>query len=121
MDETHEVEHEVPLKIVGESPAAKLKNGVVDFACRELSIKAFPQNLPSHIDIDISGLDEIGSHVLVKDIICPKNVTVLNVPDDVVVSIINQVEEVEGEIENIDFDAIQVKDKGKKPKEEIEE
>ena len=120
VDERHEIEHEVPLRMIGESAAAKSKVGVVDFACRELTIKALPQNLPAHIDVDVSALEEIGSHVLVKDILCPKNVEILNSPDDVIVSIVSQVEETEGEVGEIDFDAIQVKDKGKKQKEEEE-
>ena len=78
VDEKHEVEHEVPVELVGEAPAVKEKDGVLDFAKREIKIKALPQNIPLHITVDISGMLEIGDRLTIKEITIPKDVSVLD-------------------------------------------
>ena len=118
VDEKHEVEHEVPIELVGEAPAVKEKDGVLDFTKREIKIKALPQNIPPHITVDISGMLEIGNRLTIKDIEIPKNVSVLDDINETVISIVAQAEDVPEEVGEIDFDSIKVEEKGKKPEEE---
>ena len=66
----------------------------------QLSIECLPTDLPDSIDVDITGLEEIGDSLLVSDIQAPDGVEILSDPDDVVVVVIAQAaEEVEEEEE----------------------
>ena len=83
-----------------------------------------PTNLPESIEVDISGLAEIGDNLLVGDISAPEGVEILNDPEDVVVVVIAQaVEEVEEEEElelEEDMEPEMV-ERGKREEEEEEE
>ncbi|NCN26439.1 50S ribosomal protein L25 [bacterium] len=46
----------VPLKFVGKAKGI-VDGGIVSILNREVEIKALPANIPSHIDVDVSGLD----------------------------------------------------------------
>ncbi|HEY7400067.1 MAG TPA: 50S ribosomal protein L25 [Actinomycetota bacterium] len=71
---------------VGEAPGVKA-GGVVEHHLRELHVECFPQDVPEHIDADISQL-EIGDMLHVRDLVPPQGVTVLTNPDDAVLSVI---------------------------------
>ena len=121
VDERHEVEHGVPVELLGEAPAVKEKDGVIDFVKREINIKSLPQNIPQHIAVDMSVLAEIGDRITIADLVVSKDIVILDSEEDVVVSIVAQAEEIEEEpAGEIDFDAIAVEEKGKKPKEDEE-
>ncbi len=57
----------IPIEIVGESPAVKA-GGVVVTLLKEVEVEALPTDLPEKIEVDISQLKEIGSSILVKDL-----------------------------------------------------
>ncbi len=57
----------VPLKAVGESEAVKSGMVLVMFK-NELEVEALPTDLPDVIEVDISGLIEVGSTILAKDL-----------------------------------------------------
>ncbi len=57
----------IPIEIVGESPAVKV-GGVVVTLLKEVEVEALPTDLPEKIEVDISNLTEIGSSILVKDL-----------------------------------------------------
>jgi large subunit ribosomal protein L25 len=62
-----------------------------------LHIEALPLDIPTHLEIDISSLRELDSALHVRDLEVPANVTVLNDPDVVVVSVSSPRVSVEGE------------------------
>jgi len=119
VDQTKEVEVAIPIEFVGVAPAVKELGGVLVKVMHELEIKALPQDLPAHIEVDISKLTDFGSSVAVKDITLPKGVTATANPDD---AIVNTSEAKEEEIEEVpaevDMDAIEVEQKGKKEEDE---
>ena len=104
VDATHEVEHEVPVQVEGESPAVKTHNGQVLVTLDKIDIRALPQHIPSHVAADISTLEEIGSRLLVSDIPLPENVTLVTNPDEIVVSIAEEAPEEEEEETETDED-----------------
>jgi uncharacterized protein (DUF2267 family) len=53
----------------------------------ELEIKALPQNLPHEIKVSIDGLNTFQDHILVKDLVLPKEVKIIAKPDEIVVSV----------------------------------
>ncbi len=61
-----EVEVEVPIKLTGVSPGVKM-GGILEQIRRELTIKAFPKDIPAAIEIDISALG-LGDSIHVNDI-----------------------------------------------------
>ena len=64
---TEKVHAEVPLHFVGESPAVK-GGGVLVHAKSEISVEAFPQDIPHTIEVDLSGLLEIDDSIYVRDL-----------------------------------------------------
>ena len=118
VDTTHEIEHDVPVHITGEAPGVKLAGGELIMVQNEVTARALPQHIPGHLDIDISGLTEIGSHLVISEIPLPEGVALVNSPEDIVISIVAASEEEEGAGEAVDMDAIEVAGKGKKETDE---
>lgn len=79
----------------GEAPAVKNFNGVVVPSLESLEVEALPRDLPERITVDISGLQEIGSAIYVRDLVLPQAVEVLTSPDEIVVVVTAPVAEVE--------------------------
>ena len=90
----------VPIVIVGEAPVTKEFNAVLSSGLDEIEIEAKAKDLPDSINVDVSSLEEIGDHILVKDLIIPGEVTVLDDPDELVLVASAQVlMEIEPEVE----------------------
>lgn len=68
VDLSKNIETEVPLKIVGESPAVVQKGGVLLTHTDHIKLEALPENIPHEIEIDISNLTEVGSEIKVSDL-----------------------------------------------------
>ncbi len=84
----------VPVILKGE-PVGLKKGGILDHNLYEIEVKGTLENLPHHIEVDVSELD-VGESILVKDLNL-KKVDILTHPETVIVSIIapRGVEEVE--------------------------
>ncbi|MHB1456228.1 MAG: 50S ribosomal protein L25 [Armatimonadota bacterium] len=65
----------VPLTVIGEAPGVKL-SGILETPLSFIEIKALPDAIPSHINIDISHL-ELGDKILVSEIVVPEGVEVI--------------------------------------------
>ncbi|MEO0205278.1 MAG: 50S ribosomal protein L25 [candidate division WOR-3 bacterium] len=59
----------VPIHLIGEAPGVK-KGGLLDQHLYEVVVRCLPDEMPSHIDVDISNLD-IGKTIHLKDIKIP--------------------------------------------------
>jgi large subunit ribosomal protein L25 len=100
VDITRTVSAEVPLTITGISPAVTEMAGTLLQNIQTLSIEALPMNMPAEIPVDVSGLIDFDTSLLVRDAVVPGNVTVLNYPDDAIVRVAPprlEVETFEGE------------------------
>jgi len=75
----------LPLKFVGDAPVLTEFDSIISTALDELQIEAKAKDLPDSIVVDISVLMEIGDNILVKDLVIPGEVTVLDDPDELVV------------------------------------
>lgn len=82
---TEEVQVKVPLILEGESAAVKDLGGTLVKNISELEVKALAINLPHEIKVDISSLSTFEDHILVKDIVLPKDVKVIAKPDEIAV------------------------------------
>ena len=101
VDLSKSIRTQVPVVLVGESPAVRLHGGIVSQLIYSLEIDCLPKDIPSSIEIDISGLDEIDSSVLVSDIGLGANVTITSSLQENVVRIQapRKVEDLPGEAE----------------------
>jgi large subunit ribosomal protein L25 len=86
------VEIKVPLEFVGVAPAEKLGHIVVK-ALHEVEIEVTPAELPHHLDVDMSALENVGDHVTAKDIKLPASAELKTPADEIVVSIVEFKEE----------------------------
>ncbi len=87
LPEHETVEVKVPVKLVGEAKGVK-RGGVLDFITHELWVKATAQNIPSHIEIDVSELD-VGDVVHVRDL-KPEGYEITDDPETPIVSILSK-------------------------------
>lgn len=88
---------DVPIILIGEAPALKLKENFLSHELDNLSVECLPDNIPSHIEVDVSILEEADQSIHVEDIVLGEEITVFNNPDQLVAKI--NVRHVEREIE----------------------
>lgn len=74
----------IHLNFIGESPAVKGLGGILIKNMSEIEVEGFPQDLPHQIDVDISGLTELKSHIQVKDLAISNKLEVKAVPEAIV-------------------------------------
>ncbi len=77
----------VPIVIVGESPAMKGKNRMLSHGITELSIECLPDKVPPQIEVDISILEELEQPIQVKDIVLDPDITVHADPEQLIVKV----------------------------------
>lgn len=84
---TEKVKTEIPIEIVGESPAVEEKKGVLLTVLDEVEVEALPADLPESLPVDISNLAEVNDAVKVGDLKVSKKVTILANPEEILVKI----------------------------------
>jgi len=90
---------EVPVVLVGEAPALKSKDNMLEHELEALTIECLPAKIPASVEVDISSFTEPGQAIRVKDIALDKDVAVLNDPELLVVKISwRPVEKIEEEV-----------------------
>ncbi len=89
----------VPINLIGEAPIVRRNEGLLLNALDHVQVRALPMDLPPHLDLDISSLEEIDQALHVSDLTIPENVTLLTSEEEMVVKItdlpVEEVEEVE--------------------------
>lgn len=93
IDLKQKIETEVPVVIIGESPAVVEKKGVLLTQLNSLMVSALPEEIPSEIKVDISNLKEIGQEIKVADLAKSSTYEIKTPFDKVIVSIIAHKEE----------------------------
>lgn len=93
---------EVPLELIGESPAVKDMGGLLVGGLSEIEVEALPGNLPDKIEVDISSIKSMDDVITVADLEIGEGIEVLTSGDEVLASVVYQEEEViEEEIEEL--------------------
>ena len=83
---TEKTHADVPLHFVKESPAVRTLGAVLLHARSEVSVEAFPQDMPHAIEVDLSGLLEIDDAIFVRDLVVDATlIKIENDPDELVV------------------------------------
>lgn len=81
-----EITTDVPIVMFGDTAKIDDAGGVVVQEMNTITVQCLPGALPSEIQVDVSGLKEVGDSVLVADLPTFEGVTLLANEDDVVVS-----------------------------------
>lgn len=87
VDMTQKMRASVTLRLVGESPAAKNKVGIVLQLMNQIEVEALPDDLPEGIDIEIGGLVAVDDTFHVRDLKLPAQVVVFADQGDAVVRV----------------------------------
>lgn len=90
---------EVPVVLIGEAPALKSKENMLDHELATFTVECLPAKIPDTIEVDVSSLTELDQAIRVKDITLDKDISVLSSPDLVVAKVsLRHVEKVEEEV-----------------------
>ncbi len=114
----------VSVNLVGEAPAVEEVGSMLLQLMNELEIEALPTALVPSIEVDVSGLTEIGQSIMVGDITPPEGVTILSAPNEPIVQVtwIEEIEEEEEELEEVLMPGdVEVIGRGAEEEEELEE
>src|SRR5438876_8093528 len=81
------VRADVPIHLTGLSPAVDTYGGILMHGLDHVTVEALPTEVPSFIEVDVSGLDEIDQSLHVSDLRVPDGVTILTDPEQVVAKV----------------------------------
>ncbi len=90
---------DVPIIVVGEAPALKMKENFLTNELTNLTIECLPDAIPSRVEVDVSVLEEADQGIHVEDISLGEEIAVLNNPEQLVVKVSTRFIEKEEEIE----------------------
>jgi large subunit ribosomal protein L25 len=85
----------VPIFLIGESAAAKMKGNSLVQELNDLTVQCLPANIPSKIEVDVTPVLTADQLIRVKDLPAITDVTIINEPGVVVARIAVEVIEVE--------------------------
>lgn len=90
---TEKLKANVPLELVGESPAVVNNIGILLQTLNEVEVEALPTDLPEKIEIDTTQLSEIGQQITVADLKIPNGVELLTPKEEIVVKVASAISE----------------------------
>ena len=80
------IERKVGLRLEGIALGVKA-GGLLSMVLHEVSVRGLPDDIPEHVTMDISGV-ELGEVVRVKDLTVPKELTLLDDPEETLFHIV---------------------------------
>ena len=113
---TEKIKVDVPIVLVGEAPALKLKDNMLIQELDSLSIECFPDKIPASIELDISPLTEAEQAIRVKDITLDEEVTISHDNPGLIVAKISA-----ARIEKVEEEVVEVAEAAPPPEEESAE
>jgi large subunit ribosomal protein L25 len=121
---TEKIKVQVPVLLIGESPAVQRGEGVLVHAINNVEVECLPGDLMDAIRVDVSTLDKVDAQIAVKDLKVSAGIEILAGPDEMVVRVTPVREEKVEEVVPVAAEAaaeVEVIEKGKKEEEMPEE
>lgn len=124
IDMTKEMHVDVDLRYIGEAPAVKALGGTMVKIAESVSVKCLPQNLVSHIDVDLSSLVTFEDMIHISELVLPAGIVVTDDAFAVVAKVVPPLTEdqlkklEEAGSTPVDLTKIAIEEKGKKEEEE---
>ena len=112
-----EIEAHIPLVFEGEAPAVKEFGGTFVKNIYEITVKALPQHLPHEIKVNVEKLKTFEDNILIKELEIPKDVKIINNPDEII-ALVTPPEKVEEELEKPIEEKVEEVEKVEEKKEE---
>jgi large subunit ribosomal protein L25 len=84
---TEKMRADVPLVLVGSAPAVADQGGVLLQSLDSVSVEALPGNIPAHIEVDVSRLEQIDDAVHVRDLTLGPEVALHTEPELVIAKV----------------------------------
>jgi len=81
VDLTRKIQADIPVQLVGESPAVHTYGGILVQSLELLHVEALPTEMPESIQVSVESLGELESSLTVGDIQAPEGVSILTAPD----------------------------------------
>ena len=86
LEKGKKVRIKVPLEFTGTAPAEKAGHIVVK-TLHEVEIEVAPQELPQKLEVNLSKLENVGDHIVAKELALPKSATLVASPEEIVASV----------------------------------
>jgi len=93
IDLTKKIETDVPVKTIGISEAVSQKGGVLLVQSDTVLVEALPEDIPSHIEVDVTVIKEIGQEIKVSDLKKSDKYEIKTPAEKVIVAVIAHKEE----------------------------
>lgn len=106
VDMAEKVTAQVPLVLVGVSPAVRDEGGVLTQGLDELEIECLPSDLIANVEVAIDGLLNYNDTISVSDLSLPDTITILSDPDSVVAKV--EPPRLEEELEALEEEMVEV-------------
>ncbi len=84
VDVSQAVRADIPVTLVGESPAVRTLGGELSQTVYTLSVEALPMEMPDHLEVDVSTITALDQALRVSDLTTPSGVTIVSDPDEMV-------------------------------------
>ena len=85
----------VPVVLVGDAPAAKLKNNIIEQLMSEVEVESLPGDLPPQLEVDITPLAEANQSLRISDIKVKPGVSIMAAQEQLIVKVSTIAEEKE--------------------------
>ncbi len=85
LEKGKKVRIKIPLEFSGVAPAEKAGHIIVK-AMHEVEIEVAPAELPRHLVVDLTKLEDLGSHIKVSDIKLPPSASLITRADEIIAS-----------------------------------
>jgi large subunit ribosomal protein L25 len=108
VDLTETLQVEVPVTLVGESNMVETGQATLLQVMNSLEIECLPSDLLQVVEVDVSGLAEIGEAIYVRDLTLPDTIEVITPGDEMIVRLAAIIEEEEEEEEEVDVSVLDV-------------
>ncbi len=84
---TERITADIPVVLVGEAPADKSRDNMIEQLLTQIGVECLPDKLPPLIEVDLSPLEEAGQAIYVRDITLDPDITVTTDPDQLIVKV----------------------------------
>jgi large subunit ribosomal protein L25 len=84
---TEKITADIPIVLVGEAPADKSKDNMIEHSLTQMGVECLPDKLPPQIEVDLSLLEEAGQAIYVRDIILDPDIAITTDPDQIIVKV----------------------------------
>jgi large subunit ribosomal protein L25 len=78
---------EVPINLIGTSPLVERGDAVLNQSLNQIEVHALPANIPSYIEVDVSGLDSFDKNIHVSDLPAGDDYEIVTSEEELVVSL----------------------------------